>query len=271
MTAPPLLLDGAMGTELIARGCDPGSIPDVVLQRPSWVTDIHRAYVEAGAQLLTTCTLTATTADERATERRLRAATALARAAATDATRVAGSIGPLAHWCADPDERRRRYASTAAILDADCDLLLVEAMTDPTETALALASISPLVPASRLWLGIVADGSGDWLTGSPLADTLGPIALGRVDTVLVHCVPAEDAGPALRLVGAVAQGKMRRGVYPSALPDHDAQAFARTVARLARAHALDVVGGCCGTGPADIGALRRELDASTSAHESGQQ
>ena len=52
-TPGPVLLDGGMGTMLQARGLSMGEWPELVaLEHPDWLEDIHRAYVEAGAQIL---------------------------------------------------------------------------------------------------------------------------------------------------------------------------------------------------------------------------
>ena len=52
-TPGPVLLDGGMGTMLQARGLSIGEWPELAaLEHPDWLEDIHRAYVEAGAQIL---------------------------------------------------------------------------------------------------------------------------------------------------------------------------------------------------------------------------
>ena len=53
----PILLDGGMGTMLQARGLKPGEHPELAaLEHPDWLFDIHRAYVDAGSQIINTNT-----------------------------------------------------------------------------------------------------------------------------------------------------------------------------------------------------------------------
>ena len=97
-----LLLDGAMGTMLQARGLPPGEPPEAfMLSRPEVVRDVHRAYVDAGADILITATFGASPlrlADHPDLAGRMREinrlAVRLAREAAGPSTLVAAGLGP---------------------------------------------------------------------------------------------------------------------------------------------------------------------------------
>ncbi|HSN89777.1 MAG TPA: homocysteine S-methyltransferase family protein, partial [Anaeromyxobacteraceae bacterium] len=96
----PLLLDGAMGTALIARGLPPGAFPEEwALERPEEVAAVHAAHAAAGAGLVLTCTFNAAAPrlearlDPARIEAACAAAVRLARGAAPGAL-VAGALGP---------------------------------------------------------------------------------------------------------------------------------------------------------------------------------
>ncbi|HET9551588.1 MAG TPA: homocysteine S-methyltransferase family protein, partial [Anaeromyxobacteraceae bacterium] len=63
LAGPPLLLDGAMGTALLARGLPPGALPeDWLLERPGDVEAVHAGHAAAGARVLLSCTFNAASA-----------------------------------------------------------------------------------------------------------------------------------------------------------------------------------------------------------------
>ena len=96
----PVLLDGGMGTMLQGKGLKPGEYPELAaLEHPDWLFDIHRAYVDAGAQIISANTFGANreklsrmgkTVDEVVS-----ASVAVARKAADGKALVALDIGPI--------------------------------------------------------------------------------------------------------------------------------------------------------------------------------
>ena len=105
-----LLGDGAMGTELEARGALP-PFERLNLERPSLVLDVHRAYLAAGSKLIRSNTFLARNAEEAG------AGVRLAREAAGTAAFVAGVLGP------GTDQ-------AAALAEAGCDLIILETFMD---------------------------------------------------------------------------------------------------------------------------------------------
>ncbi|HEY6867972.1 MAG TPA: homocysteine S-methyltransferase family protein, partial [Candidatus Eisenbacteria bacterium] len=96
-----LVGDGALGTQLIARGLRPGEAPESLgLSRPEWVAEIARLYLEAGADFLTTNTFGGSAARlrlhglESRTEEVNRVAVETVRRVAAGRAYVAGSVGP---------------------------------------------------------------------------------------------------------------------------------------------------------------------------------
>ena len=142
-----LLADGAMGTMLHARGVSFDKCFDELnLTNPAAVADIHREYIEAGAQLIITNTFGANRfklgkhgLQDQLTEIN-RAGVELARRAIAasykDDVLVAGDVGPLGVRIAPygrvkPEEARAAFAEQIkALADAGVDLIVIETMSD---------------------------------------------------------------------------------------------------------------------------------------------
>jgi S-methylmethionine-dependent homocysteine/selenocysteine methylase len=275
----PLVLDGATGTELERRGA-PCSLPlwsaRALVEDPALVERIHRAYVEAGAEIVTANTfrtqrrtLARGGLGERAAE--LTAlAVALARRALGDTGFVAGSMPTLEDcWrpdlVPDDDVLAREHAEHAAHLaDAGADLLLVETLNTIREARAAV--FAARATGLPVWVSFSCDARAQLLSGEPLAAALEAVAPLAPDLVGVNCLPPAHVATALPVLAA---SQRCFGVYANLGPpvgdagdarkhDEPPEAFA--------AHALDwiaagarVVGGCCGTRPAHIAAIVRAL------------
>ena len=209
--------DGAMGTDLAARGMAP-PFERFNLERPDAVLDVHRTHLAAGARLLRSNTFLARTREEA------RAGARLAREAAGEDVWVAGALGPgMEH--AD------------ALAEAGCDLLILETYTDPAALRRDLAR------ARATGLPTVAQ-----TAGPPPADL-------EADVVGVNCVAADEAlriVDALLRAGARAVSAFPHAGLPGALASP--AAFAAAAARLA-ARGVRILGGCCNAGPAHMKAL----------------
>lgn len=272
-----LLLDGAMGTQLQEAGLPPGVAPEWWnLAEPVKVEAIHRAYREAGAQMLETNTFGANPVKlahfglaAQAAELN-RAAVELARKAAGDEAWVVASIGPTGRMLAplgdlDPEEAAAAYTLQAsALAAAGVDAINIETMADMVEMRLALlAALSTGVPVmaeftfepnGRTLFGSSPEAVGAFLAGFPLLaagvncgltpDLLSPIIEGIGKTWPGPLVVQPNAG--------------RPGSYLG--PEE----FAVATASLQEKGA-SILGGCCGTGPAHIAHLRRALSSRASS------
>jgi S-methylmethionine-dependent homocysteine/selenocysteine methylase len=280
----PLLLDGALGTELERRGVESG-LPlwsaNALTADPDALLRLHSDYCAAGADLLTTDTF-------RTTRRTFRRAgipdrsaelTALAvhlARTASDAAGsfrplVCGSIGPLED-CYRPDlvpadaELHEEHAEHASRLAAaGVDLLMLETFGTAREAAIALEEA--LRTGLETTVSLLCRPDGRLYSGEDLADAvaallpLGPAAL------LVNCLPPAAAEPILlRLrkwtrvpLGVYANvGRSGEELSGRLVRAVDSEAYARFALRWA-ALGASLIGGCCGTGPRDIRLISEAL------------
>ncbi|HHW14115.1 MAG TPA: hypothetical protein GXX28_04170, partial [Firmicutes bacterium] len=273
----PVLLDGAMGTQLIAAGLQPGECPETWnLARPETIRQIHQAYLEAGARVVTTNTfggnrkkLAAAGFRGSAVEVN-RAAAALARKAVAEAggqALVAGDVGPTGEFVAPfgPLSFAEAYEvfreQIGALADGGVDFVLLETFSDLGEARAALLAARDLgVPAGCTF---TFDERGRTLLGADpetvavVLESLGALFVGA------NCsLGPRELVPLVRRMAAVARGPV--AVQPNAgLPrfaggqavyPEGAGEFGRAGKDLLAAGAT-LVGGCCGTTPEHIRAL----------------
>jgi S-methylmethionine-dependent homocysteine/selenocysteine methylase len=285
------VLDGGVGSELVRRGVRwrvNGLRTDTAT-----VSAVHDAYLEAGADVLRTNTfqlnrrsyrnvfrdaahmrhIGAPDLEQRIPELVPKAA-ALARAARerlgrTDVA-IAGVMSPLEH-CFRPDlapsddAARAEHEEIAQLLaGAGVDLLLLESMNTIAEARIAMdAARNTGLP---VWLSFVVNADGNILSGEPL-DSLG------AELILASCAPPEDVNLALtklstqttRFGGYAHLGRFdppswKFEFFPqfSGTDAWPPERYA-TTARSWREHGAQVIGGCCGSGPDHVRALKAEL------------
>jgi S-methylmethionine-dependent homocysteine/selenocysteine methylase len=277
-----LLLDGATGTELERRGvaCDlPLWSARALTEAPDVLEAIHRDYVAAGVDALTANTfrtharsLAAAGVADHAREW-TELAVASARRAAAGADReifVLGSAAPLED-CYRPDlvpplpelEREHR-AHAEHLAGAGVDAVLVETMNTAREArAATLATLGCGLP---MIVSFVCDADARLLSGEPLDEALdavtplGPVAVG------VNCLPVRAIPPCL---AALAATDIPFAVYANLgtpgvgddtrSDDCTPQEFAAAAEEWLRRGAR-LVGGCCGTSPDHLRAVRHTID-----------
>jgi len=287
-----LCLDGATGTglqgvELTAadfggpelEGCNEA----LILHRPDVVLGLHRTYLRAGADIVETNTFGGTPLvlaeyDLQAHTHEInKVATELARQACAEfdadgRTRyVAGSIGPTTKAISVTggvtfDELVEHFGAQAeGLLDGGADYLLVETCQDTRNIKAALIAIQDLGRARNEHIPVAVSGTiepmGTMLAGQT-AEAL-CVSVSHVDLLYIglNCATGpEFMTDHIRALSELA--KTRIGCVPNAgLPDEDGnyletpQMVANVVGRFAEHGWLNVVGGCCGTGPAHVTAL----------------
>ena len=280
-----LLGDGSTGTALeeLAPGRSATFLP---LEDPGIVEDLHRAYFEAGSDLVETATFGAS---ERALAKAGAPglARALNRAACEAAVRaarrteeadgrprwVAGSVGPGED---PPSLGASTYAELVesyrpqmdGLLEGGADLVIIETCQDPLQIKAALGALfDAQVEAGRDLPFIVSatvDSSGRMLTGTGMDALAAIVAPFRPLALGLNCSGGpEDLAGTLKALARVSAAPLSlmpnaglprleagRAVYPMG-PEE----FARATARMARRFGVSLAGGCCGTGPAHIRTL----------------
>lgn len=287
-----VVLDGGMGTELEARGArmDHEAWSGLAnLERPDLVRRIHEDYIGAGADVVIANTfptnraaLAAAGCGDRFEDANRAAVEAAldARERAGRPVAVAGSMslmGTLHSGRArdeppSDEELLDVYGEQAALLaDAGVDLIVLEMFDARWAAALRPALDTGLPVWLGVWTELGRDGELLAPTGRAFEDDLPALIADRIAAVLVMHSPLDAVRPALAAIARRWPGP--RGAYPHAghwerpnwvfedvapgvMADH-AEAWVRDGAR--------IVGGCCGTRPAHIRAIRDRLDAPAAA------
>jgi len=286
--------DAYRGERFADHARDLAGDPDLLnLTRPDVVRDIHRSYLAAGADVVTTNTFTATTIGQAdyalepyAYEMSVEGAK-LAREAADEVDRrswVAGSIGPLnvslslspkvddpTYRSATFDQVRDAYAEQMrGLVEGGVDLLLIETIFDTLNAKAALVAAKDVAPELPLWISFTAvDRSGRNLSGQTVEAFWTSVEHADPLIVGVNCsLGATEMRPFVEDLARVAT--TYTGCYPNAgLPnqfgEHDEQPgdTSRILGEFARDGLVNVVGGCCGTTPDHIGAVARAVDGVT--------
>jgi 5-methyltetrahydrofolate--homocysteine methyltransferase len=279
-----VLADGGIGTQLQHAGLEPGGCGECWNEdRPGVVAALHRAYGDAGAEVLLTNTFGGTriALDRHGAGARVRqlnrAAATLARTAAGAGRWVLGDIGPFGGMLEPLGEFRAADVRSAfreqaeALLEGGVDGVLVETMTALDELVLAVTAArdagAPFVIAS-LAFDVTRVGPRTMMGVSPEAAAAAALDLG-VDALGANCGALEVEGYAdvLRRFRSVAPGLPLLCRPNAGTPrlEHGMVTYHLTPERMAQDAALlvdagaAIIGGCCGTTPAHIAALRTAL------------
>src|SRR5881296_1141652 len=284
LDAGPLLCDGAMGTMLYARGVSLDACFDVLnLNNPRLVQAIHADYIAAGADLIETNTFGANRFKlalhglagqvQEINGRGVRVARDARESTGRDVL-VLGSIGPLGKYLAPlgsvtAEEARAAFREQAeGLLEGGVDAFIVETISDLAEIAHAIEAIRSITDLPVIAQMAFTDEAVTFTGRSPaeVARTLralGVQALGAncsvgsstLYGVLEQMVPAAGGLPlAIQPNAGLPSRVGERLIYLSS-PAYMAEYATRMVDAGAR-----IVGGCCGTTPQHIAAMREALD-----------
>ncbi len=275
----PLLLDGAMGTELIKRGVElplPVWSADANLTHPDIIRDIHLDYIRSGADVITTNTFRTTTwtyrkvgfnpsrAKARARESLLKAVE-LARSTAGDVVKVAGSMTSVDD-CYSPELFPGKsvvediYGETTEwFLEAGVDFVLFETMGNIQEIKIAL-NISHSNPVER-WFSLILKDGEYLLDKSLLKDVVKIIRNFSVNCLLLNCNTIQTSLDGIDHLLEDWDGEW--GAYPNLgvtdfkndyfeiIDDHKFEENMRLILN----KNPDVIGTCCGSSPTHVNAL----------------
>ena len=295
-----VLADGAMGTVLYSRGIFINRCYDELnLSDPSLILSIHEDYLQAGAEILETNTfganrfrLTRHGLAEKVSEINA-AGVRLARQAvdhlkdkqAADAW-VAGSVGPIGVRL-EPlgktglDEARAAFAEQiSALAGAGADMLIIETMPALNEAREALVAAREMAPELPVLVMVTVDDESNCLDGSSPEQAAALLTEWGAGAIGVNC----STGPATVLTALEAMRKatnlplaaMPNAGMPRAVEGRNiylcSPEYMASFARKAIAAGAQIVGGCCGTTPNHIRAMRsamRAIDAQSRVESAG--
>jgi 5-methyltetrahydrofolate--homocysteine methyltransferase len=285
------LLDGAMGTQLIAFGVEAGKCNELLnLESPGLVLRIHKAYLEAGSDAVLTNTfggngfalarhgLASRVVDVNTTGAQL------ARKAAGRAKYVLGDIGPTGDFLEPlghlkPEQLNTAFINQAkALLAGGADGFIIETMTAVEEAIIAIKAVKSAGSGLPVLASMSFDKRGDdfrTMMGVDVKTAVSALVSAGADAVGFNCgsatldeyveltkmyvAAAKSANPQVLVLAEPNAGRPElvdgRTVYKVS-PDEFASA-----AQMIYDAGITILGGCCGTGPDHIEALARKLKA----------
>ncbi|MGV7194531.1 homocysteine S-methyltransferase family protein [Xanthomonas axonopodis] len=296
--------DGYDSAHVHGPGCDHAHAPEghdlkgnndlLLLTRPEIIAGIHRAYLDAGADLLETNTFNATSVSqadyhlEHLVYELNKAGAQVARACcdAVEALTphkprfVIGVLGPTSRTASiSPDVNDPGYRNTSfdalrqtyreaieGLIDGGADTLMVETIFDTLNAKAALYAIEEVFETrgGRLPVmisGTITDASGRTLSGQTAEAFYASVAHGRPLSVGLNCaLGAKDLRPHVETLARIADAYVSahpNAGLPNAFGEYDEtpEEMAHTLREFAQAGLLNLVGGCCGTSPDHIRAI----------------
>jgi methionine synthase I (cobalamin-dependent) len=269
-----VLSDGAMGTMLCERGISLDRCYDALnLSQPEMIAAIHGEYVQAGAEILETNTFGANA--HRLERCGLRdqvrdinlAGVRLARQCAADSVGevcVAGAVGPLGARLESVAARDAFAEQIRALVDGGVDLLMIETMMSLAEAAEAIRAAHEVAPGLRTVVMMTVGEDGNSLDGATVELAATRLTELGADAVGCNCSfgPAtvlaaiERMRPITHLpLAAVPNASLPRVVEGRAVYSISPEEMAGFARRLIDAGS-SLIGGCCGTTPDHIRAMR---------------
>jgi homocysteine S-methyltransferase len=290
----PVLCDGAMGSLLHARGITYERCFDALnLSQPELIAGIHREYANAGAQILETNSFGANRAklEEFDLEKQVRVINKSAVKLAREAREVtgqpvfiAGAIGPTGRPFQAPDERRLQELRSIfreqieALQEGGVDLLMLETFSSLAELRQAVLAAQevgglPIVAQMSFYEdGHTLSGQSATRVAAVLSDlgvdvmgancSVGPaVTLDALQEMIAAIGEQRGAGPTKKQLfsaqpNAGLPSRVGNRFFYVSTPDY----FAEYALQFARA-GVRLIGGCCGTTPHHIAAMRKALDA----------
>lgn len=277
--------DGALGTQLMKRGLKHGDPPEIMnLTRPSILEEIAAEYLDAGAEIITTNSFGASSLRlkqfslDKDAEEINRSAVRAVRRAVGDRAYVSASVGPTARMLkpsgdTDPEEVFSSLQNQIRILlEAGVDMICIETMMDATEAALAIQaarSLDTRIPVmATMTFGKTPQGFFTMM-GSSIEGAAAAMEKAGADIIGSNC------GSGAEVMVEIAREFRRVSKLPIAIQSNAGlpvaadsglvypetpEFFAEKTVELLKL-GVQIIGGCCGTGPEHIRAIRKAVDA----------
>lgn len=282
MLDTPILFDGATGTEYQRHGLPVGAAPEVwVMERPDIVQKVHRSYIDAGAQVIETCTFGATRRRLEASDVAYsvaevnRRAVELAQKASGGKVLIAGSVGPFGgilepYGDVTVEEVEELFAEQISVLlECGVDIVIIETMISLSEAAIALRTAKSLgAQTAGVTMTFEMTGSEPRTSfGEPVREAVISMAGEGASFVGANC------GSGFDVMRRVAKEFKTTSPLPVLIqtnagipsvengrieyPEH-AASFGSFVKELSEM-GIEMIGGCCGTTPEHIAEAKKNI------------
>ena len=275
-----LLFDGAMGSMLMARGMPAGMASEMMnIEKPDTVLEIHKAYLTAGSEVITTNTFGGSSIKMKAAgighlnEEANKMAVKIARQAVSAGQLVAGDIGPMGDMLEplgliSEKEAMESFARQAKILaDTGVDLFIVETMFDINESLAAIRGIQSVSDLPIFATMSFEKGTRGFATimGNQVEESMQILAETGATAVGANCSIGSDL--MVELATEIRESVTIPVIIQSnaGLPDtiggqlvypETPEIFAANIRQI-KMLGVEILGGCCGTTPEYIRAIRK--------------
>jgi len=279
----PLLFDGAIGTQLQARGLAVGDVPETWnLEHPDSVQEVHQEYVRAGADVVTTNSFGASpyklkniSLDNRTLDLNI-AAAVIARKAAGDTGFVAGSVGPtgailMMGEVTEAEILAGFETQIRGLVQGGVDVIIFETMIDLSELKLALKAGQNTTDLPLIASMTYEPGAQGYRTmmGVDIKSAVQVSEENGADLVATNCGVGIES--AIDIIGemrsvtdlpilAEPNAGLPKLVDGNTVYDETAEKMAEKIPLMLVAGA-QLLGGCCGTTPEHIRMFRKVIDS----------
>ncbi|MFX1477444.1 MAG: homocysteine S-methyltransferase family protein [Promethearchaeota archaeon] len=278
-----ILFDGAMGTELIKRGLEPGKVPDILnIEQPETILEIHRSYYDAGSDMCQSNTFSSTPLNLRrhGLEERINEIIEKAldniKNACPSGRLIVGDIGPTGEFRppvgkASSEDWHSSFATQAKLLEVGVDLFHIETISDLEEVLIAIRAIKEVSNKPIIASITYKKTKRGFFTimGDSLEKCIKSLENEKVDVIGTNCTLGSH-----EMLDLVKEAILLTDVPISVKPnagqpriegtktyyDQPIKEFARDIQEMINLGAK-IVGGCCGTTPETISEIRKIIDS----------
>jgi len=276
--------DGAMGSLLFQRGLKPGQCPEALnLSNPEILEEIAQLYFEAGAEIVQTNTfggsplkLAEYKLEDQASEINKKAVVCV-RKSIGDKAYLSGSCGPsgkllLPFGDTEPEALTESFAvQMAALIEAGADIICVETMTDINEAVIAVQAakkISPQIPVMATMTFNQTPNGFYSAMGNSISDAALQLQEAGADIIGSNCgngidnmvMIAEEFSKSTELPIIIQSNAGLPELVSGEMAYPETPSFFAEKVQVLKEAGVSIIGGCCGTTPEHIRAIRKAVD-----------